>query len=337
MTRALVGFLVAVALAAALGAAGQAAGSLDVLRFLSEVLLYLAMAEMWNLLAGYAGLLCLGQQMFVGVGAYGLFYAALALNVSPYWVIPVAPLLGALFAAVSALFLFRLRVVFFAIGTWVLSEVLAAICSGQPVLGGSSGFSLSPVVPLVNFDWFDVTVFWIAAAIAILTTGGAYLLMRSPIGLGLMSVRDNDLAAASLGVDVWRNRFVAFVISGAGCAAAGAVYYMATLAVNPTQGFDPNWSVSMLFITIVGGIGTLEGPIIGTIIYFALQELFTNTIVDVWPDAPTGTLYLCAVGLVAMLAMLYAPNGLWPMVQGRFGVAGLSVRRRSRRAAALGR
>jgi branched-chain amino acid transport system permease protein len=337
MTRPSVVLVLLVVLAALLGAAGQASGSQGMLRFASEVLLYLAMAEMWNLLAGYAGLLCLGQQMFVGVGAYGLFYTALALHISPYWAIPVAPVLGGLFAAVSALFLFRLRVVFFAIGTWVLAEVLAAVCSGQPALGGSSGFSLSPVVPLVNFDWFDVTVFWIAAAIALLTTAGAYLLMRSPIGLGLMSVRDNDLAAASLGVDVWRNRFVAFVISGAGCAAAGAVYYMAALAVNPTQGFDPNWSVSMLFITIVGGIGTLEGPIIGTIIYFALRELFTNTITVAFPNAPTGTLYLCAVGLVAMLAMLYAPNGLWPMLQGRFGVRGLSVSRRSRRAVAAAR
>jgi branched-chain amino acid transport system permease protein len=337
MSRPLAILIAVVALAAAFGAAGQWSGDLAILRYLSEVLLYLAMAEMWNLLAGYAGLLCLGQQMFVGVGAYGLFYVALAFGISPYWAIPVAPLLGALFAGVSALFLFRLRVVFFAIGTWVLSEVLAAICSGQPALGGSSGFSLSPVVPLVNFDWFDVTVFWISAAIAILATAGAYLLMRSPIGLGLMSVRDNDLAAASLGVDVWRNRFIAFVISGAGCAAAGAVYYMATLAVNPTQGFDPNWSVMMLFITIVGGIGTLEGPIIGTIIYFALRELLTNTIADFWPDAPTGTLYLCAVGLVAMLAMLYVPSGLWPALRDRYRLAGLSVRRRSRRAAALGR
>lgn len=336
MSRALIFFAIAVAVAAALGAAGQAAGTQDILRFASEVLLYLAMAEMWNLLAGYAGLLCLGQQMFIGVGAYALFYAALALNVSPYWVIPLAPLVGALFAAVSALFLFRLRVVFFAIGTWVLSEVLAAVCSGQPALGGSAGFSLSPVVPLVNFDWFDVTVFWIAAAIALLTTAGAYLLMRSPIGLGLMSVRDNDVAAASLGVDVWRNRFVAFVISGAGCAAAGAVYYMATLAVNPTQGFDPNWSVSMLFITIVGGIGTLEGPIIGTVIYFALREFFTNTL-GLFIDSPSGTWYLCAVGIVAMLAMLYAPSGLWPMVRDRFGIRGLSVSRRSRRAASAAR
>jgi len=324
-----------VAFAALAGAAGVIAPMYEAegaLRFVSEMFIYLAMAQLWNLLAGYAGLLCLGQQMFVGLGTYALFYTALQLHISPYWAMPVAFVFSGLMAAVTALFMFRLRLVYFAIGTWVLSEMIATFLARTPELGGASGYQLSDVLPLIDFAWFDAVIFWIAGGIAFATVWGTYALMRSSIGLGLMSIRDNDLAAGSLGVDVWRNRFIVFVIAGAGCGLAGGVYFTAQLAMGPAQAFDSNWVVAMLFITIVGGIGTLEGPIIGTVIYFALREIFTNAL-DL-----SGAWYLVAVGLVAMAAMLYAPNGLWPPIRDRFGITGLSVRRRppaSLRAAAI--
>ncbi len=292
------------------------------LRFASEMFLYLAMAQMWNLLAGYAGLLCMGQQMFIGLGTYALFYSSLQFNVSPYWVMPLAAVFAGAMAALAALFMFRLRVIYFAIGTWILSDMIASFISRTPELGGASGYQLSEVLPLINFDWFDQVIFWIAAGLAYAAVWGAYALMRSSIGLGLMSIRDNDLAAASLGVDVWINRFIVFVIAGAGCGLAGSVYFTAQLAMGPQQAFDPNWVVAMLFITIVGGIGTLEGPILGTAIYFALREVFTN-VLDL-----SGAWYLIALGGAAMIVMLYAPTGLWPEIRDRFGIAGLSVRRR---------
>jgi branched-chain amino acid transport system permease protein len=282
------------------------------------MLLYFAMAQMWNLVAGYAGLICVGQQMFVGIGAYSLFYASNNLNISPYWLIAVAPLVSGAFAAVAASFMFRLRVVFFAIGTWVLSEVVRTIVSKTGHLGAASGMQLVNA-KLINFDWFEPVVFWISCAIALVTGIGTYLLMRSRVGLGLMSVRDNELAAASVGVDVWRNRLIAFVLSGAGCGLAGAVYYMSILSIVPIQGFDGNWTVIFMFITIVGGIGTLEGPIVGTIIYFALREIFTNVL------GVSGSWYLFAVGAFAVVGMLYASDGLWPIIRRRLGIAGLSI------------
>jgi branched-chain amino acid transport system permease protein len=315
----LVGVILIAAAAGLIAPHCEAEGAL---RFVSEMFLYLAMAQMWNLLAGYAGLLCMGQQMFVGLGAYALFYTALQLHVSPYWAMPVAAIFSGICAALAALFMFRLRLVYFAIGTWVLSELIATFLSRTPAFGGASGYQLSEVLPLIDFDWFDATIFWISAGIALAGVWGSYGLMRSHIGLGLMSIRDNDLAASSLGVDVWRNRLIVFVLAGAGCGLAGAVYFTAQLAVGPSQGFDSNWVVAMMFITIVGGIGTLEGPIIGTVIYFALREIFTN-VLDL-----SGSWYLVAVGAAAMAAMLYAPTGLWPPIRDRFGIAGLSVHRR---------
>ena len=319
--KAAIALIVFAALAAAAGMVAPVYDWAGGLRFASEMFLYLAMAQMWNLLAGYAGLLCMGQQMFIGLGTYCLFYTSLRLHVSPYWVMPLSFVFCAVMAALAALFMFRLRVVYFAIGTWVLSDMIASFISRTPEIGGASGYQLSDVLPLINFDWFDQVIFWIAAGLAFAAVWGSYALMRSSVGLGLMSIRDNDLAAASLGVDVWINRFIVFVIAGAGCGLAGAVYFTAQLAMGPGQAFDAGWVVAMLFITIVGGIGTLEGPIIGTAIYFALREIFTN-VLDL-----SGAWYLIALGAAAMVVMLYAPNGLWPEIRDRFGITGLSVRR----------
>jgi len=290
-------------------------------RFLSECFLMLAMAEMWNLLAGYGGLVSMGQQVFVGIGAYCLFFTSMSLNVAPYWVLPLAPLVCALVAAAIALFLFRLREAYFAIGMWVFSEIVALWVSKTEWLGGERGMGLR-TARLVDARWLEPLTFWMSAAIAVGAVAGTYLLMKSQLGLGLMTVRDNDLAATSIGVDVWWNRFVAFVISAAGCGLAGAVSFNATLYVAPGFAFDANWVVAMMFIVLMGGIGTLEGPILGTIIYFVLREVVT----DLLTLSPS--LYLVALGAVAMAAMLFAPEGLWPMVRDRWGVDWLSVRRR---------
>ena len=290
-------------------------------RFLAEVFLMLAMAEMWNLLAGYAGLVSMGQQVFVGLGAYSLFFASMSLNVAPYWVLPLALLVCAGVAAVIALFLFRLREAYFAIGMWVFSEIVSLVVSKSEWLGGERGMGLR-TARLVAARWLEPVTFWLSVAIAGGAVVGTYLLMKSRVGLGLMTVRDNDLAATSIGVDVWHNRFIAFVVSAAGTGLAGAVSFNATLYVAPGFAFDPNWVVAMMFIVLMGGIGTLEGPIVGTVIYFALREVVT--VVFGLP----GTWYLVGLGLVAMATMLYAPAGLWPMARDRFRVEWLSVRRR---------
>jgi branched-chain amino acid transport system permease protein len=301
-------------------------------RLVSECLLMLAMAEMWNLLAGYAGLVSMGHQVFVGIGAYCLFVFSMVLNVAPFWVLPLAPVVCALVAAGIALFLFRLREAYFAIGMWVFSEIVSLAVSKSDWLGGEHGMGLR-TARLVDPRWLEPMTFWASATVASGAVIGTYLLMRSRIGLALMTVRDNDLAATSIGVDVWRNRFIAFVASAAGCGLAGAISFNATLYVAPGFAFDPNWVVAMMFIVLMGGIGTLEGPILGTIIYFALREIVTDVL-----NLP-GSWYLVALGAVAMAVMLFAPSGLWPIVRDRWGIDWLSVRRRppyrSREAALL--
>lgn len=290
------------------------------LRLLSEVLITLAMAQMWNLLAGYTGLVSMGHQAFAGIGAYLLFVASDRLGISPYWMVPVAGLGGALLAAVVAPLMFRLRDAYFSIGMWVLAEIVRLLVAKFPLFGGESGVPLQ-AVRLVEPESFQQNAFWISGAIGLAAVAGVYLLMRSPFGLGLMAVRDNELAATSIGVNVWRNRFIAFVLSGLGFGLAGAAHFMGTMFVSPDSAFDINWVVTAMFIVIIGGIGTIEGPLIGTVIYFGLRELF-NT----W-FAMSGGWYLIAMGCIAIAVMLLAPRGLWGLARERWGWRGLSVQR----------
>ncbi len=290
------------------------------LRLGSEILLMLAMAQMWNLLAGYTGLVSFGHQVFIGVGAYVLFYVSDRFEIHPFLLVPAAGAACALLAALIAPLLFRLRDAYFSVGIWVFAEIVYVLVSKTRELGATSGVALK-AVRLVDTETFVRDTFWISALIALLAVGGVHALMRSRLGLGLMAVRDNELAATSIGIDVWRNRFVAFVISAFGCGLAGASHFMGTMYVSPESGFDVNWVVAMMFIVIIGGIGTIEGPIIGTVLYFALREGFTA-----WAGV-SGSWYLVAMGLVAIGVMLIAPRGLWGWVHESRGWQGFPVRR----------
>lgn len=290
------------------------------LRLLAEVLLAVCMVQMWNLLAGYTGLLSLGHQIFVGIGAYTLFEGTQRLGVSPYWVLPLAGAAGALAAALLAPALFRLREAYFSIGLWVFSEIVYLVVSKWPALGSTAGRPLD-LSALGDVESFQAVSFWIACAIGGAALVGVYALMRSRLGLAMMTVRDNELAARSIGVDVWRVRFPAFVVSGFGCAVAGAAYFMGAMFVAPDSAFDVNWAVMMMFATLIGGLGSLEGPVVGVLLWFVLRETLTT-----WLGLPGGW-YLIAMGAVAVLASLFAPRGLWGVLQRRFGWAGWSVRR----------
>ena len=273
------------------------------MRLASEVLLAICLAQMWNLLAGYGGLMSLGHQLFIGVGAYGLFDLAQRTGVSPYGLLPLTALAGALCAALIAPALFRLREAYFAIGIWVMAEVVALLVSKTPALGGNAGLTLD-MSALEDIERFGQMSFWLSCALGIASVAGLQLLMRSRLGLAMTAVRDNEVAARSVGIDVQRVRLVAFVISGGVSALAGAVYFMGGMFLAPSAAFDVNWVVMMLFATLIGGIGTIGGPVIGVLIWFALRELLATSL------GISGGWYLIAMGAVAVLVSLWAPRGL---------------------------
>jgi branched-chain amino acid transport system permease protein len=291
------------------------------LRLLAEMLLAICMAQMWNLLAGYTGLLSLGHQLFIGIGAYALFQGTQRWGVSPYWMLPMAGGAGALATAALAPALFRLRDAYFSIGLWVFSEIVYLFVSKTPALGSNGGIGLD-LSALQEVESFQAVSFWIACAIGLGAWIGILALVRSRLGLAMLAVRENELAARSAGVDVWRVRFPAFVVSGFGCAIAGAAYFMGGMFVTPDSAFDIDWAVMMMFATLIGGVGSLEGPVIGVAVWFGLRETLTT-----WLHLPGGW-YLMVMGAVAVLASLVAPRGLWGVLQQRFGWAGFAVRRR---------
>ncbi len=293
--------------AAALVAAVLAPRLLDagLLRLVAEVLLAVGMAQMWNLLAGTTGLLSLGHQLFVAAGAYVLFEGTRRLGVTPLVVLPLAPLAGAVLAAALAPLLFRLREAYFAVGLWVFAEIGALLVSKSAALGGPGGQALE-LGAVADLEAFGADAFRAALAIGVGLPLLVAALLRSRLGLALMTVRDNELAASSVGVDVWRVRLLAFMASGAGCALAGAAHYMGALFVAPDAAFDINWVVMMLFATLIGGIGTQAGPVLGVLLWFALREATTG-----WLGWSGGS-YLIAMGLLAMAVSLWAPRGLWP-------------------------
>ena len=287
------------------------AGRADI-RLMGELFLYLALASLWNLMAGYAGLVSVGQQAYVGFGGYMLFALTIFAGFPPVVAIVGAGALGALVSVPVALLIFRLRGAYFAIGTWVIAEVFRLSFAQVSALGGGSGSSLPVKIVRSMADGRserEALSYWLALGIAFCVIAAVYMFLRSRQGLALTAIRDNELAASSLGIDIWRTKFVVYVVASALTAMVGALIFLQKLRISPDSAFSVNdWTAFVIFIVVIGGIGTIEGPIIGTLIFFALRE----TLADL------GTVYLMVLGVVAILIMLRAPKGLWGLVRARF-------------------
>ena len=256
------------------------AGRAD-MRLMSEFFLYLALASLWNLLAGYAGLVSVGQQAFVGFGGYCLFAAHDFSWRAPAFRHPARlALLGALIAIPVAFLIFRLRGAYFAIGTWVIAEVFRLTAAQVSALGGGSGTSLPVTVVRSIADsraMREAATYWTALGIAVLVIVVVCLLLRSRRGLALTAIRDNELASQSLGIDIWRAKFFVYVVTAALTAAVGALIFLQKLRISPDAAFSVNdWTAFVIFIVVIGGIGTIEGPIIGTIVFFLLRETLAD-------------------------------------------------------------
>jgi branched-chain amino acid transport system permease protein len=305
---AVLGAIVLAALAAAPWWGGR-----DDLQLLSEIYAYVALASLWNLLAGYAGLVSVGQQAYVGLGAYTLFALAILFGISPLWAIPLAGLFAASVSIPVALLVFRLRGHYFAIGTWIVAEVFRLTASQISALGGGSGTSLPAAVVIAiapTRQLRDFTMYWIALLLVVAVLALIVLLLRSRYGLALKAMRDAELAAACSGVDVYRTKFLVYVVTALATAMLGALIFLQKLRISPDAAFSVNdWTAFVIFITVIGGIGRIEGPIIGTLVFFALRQ----TLADL------GTIYLMMLGLVAIVIMLAAPKGIWGMIVERLG------------------
>jgi branched-chain amino acid transport system permease protein len=297
-------------------------GDRQTLRLLAEVFTFVALASLWNLLAGYAGLVSVGQQAFVGLGGYLLFALVILLDMHPVAAILIAGPIGALVAVPVAALIFRLRGAYFAIGTWVVAEVFRLLASQISVLGGGSGISLPAAAVIAmapSRQLREFETYWLALALTGAALGAIVVLLRSRHGLALTAIRDNELAAQSNGIDVTRIKFIVYVLTGFGTAMIGALIFLMKLRISPDTAFSVNdWTAFAIFITVIGGIGRIEGPIIGTIVFFVLRQAL----------ADLGSLYLLMMGAVAIVVILWTPKGLWGLIADRFGWQALPLQRR---------
>lgn len=288
------------------------------MRLMIEIFAVFAFAQSWNFLAGYVGIMSFGQQLFIGLGAYFVFLASNWSGLNPFLILPLSFFFSAVFAAAISPFVFRLRDAYLAISIWVIAEIVRLFISQRDVLGSVSGLPLVATREMAR-SVVAMSTFYYAGALALISIFGLYYLSISRLGLALAAVRDNEGTAGAIGINVWWTRFFGFVLGSGFTGVAGAVYYMSVFHVEPGGAFDPNWMVVMLFIVIIGGVGTIEGPIIGTAIYFLFRAWF----------AGTGNLYLMLLGAAAVLVMLISPSGIWGIVKSKLGIDLLGARRAS--------
>ena len=155
----------------------------------------------------------------------------------------------------------------------------------------------------------EALAYWLALGAAVIVIAAIYAFLRTRRGLALTAIRDSEVAASGLGIDIWRTKLEVYVVTSAFTAIIGGLIFLQKLRISPDAAFSVNdWTAFVIFIVVIGGIGTLEGPILGTLLFFALRETL----------ADFGTVYLIALGVMAIVVMLKAPKGVWGLIRDRF-------------------
>lgn len=269
----------------------------------------ITLASMWNLLAGYAGMISVGQQAFIGLGAYGVFVFN-DHGMSTYESGIIATLIVGVIAIPLSFLAFRLRGGYFAIGTWVIAETVRLIVTRFPNLGAGKGRSVAHYTSAPELR--NLYTYWMALGFLVFALIASFTLLRSRLGLGLQSIRDNEVAANSIGIKVnWVKRIV-YVIAAMGCAGAGSVICVQAIGVaSPNEIFGVGYSAFMIFMVLIGGLGTIEGPVIGAFMYYFTDKYFSQS----------GLWYLVIIGLLAIFVTLFFPKGIWGEINARWNIS----------------
>ena len=272
------------------------------------MLLYLlALAQMWNLLAGFAGLISVGQQMFVGIGVYSLLQIAEVGGVDPFLTVALAGVVAAVISIPVALFAFRLKGGYFAIGTWVVAEVLRLLTNESSSLRGGDVRSLTRAsLGGYSLDTRNNVTYWLALFLAVGGTALVVMILRSRTGLALRAVRDNEDGARGLGVNVTRTKLMIWVLAAFWTGCTGAVILLNTTSATSLSSFSVlRWTAIVIFIVVIGGVGSTAGPILGVLVYWVIDSQLESA--ENWR--------FIVLGLIAAAMALYAPSGIWGLIQ----------------------
>ena len=280
---------------------------------MTALFIYVILAAMWNALAGFGGLVSVGQQVFFGLGAYFAIRLANA-GLNPFVSLFVsAVIVGAVSWPIS-LFMLRLRNGEFAIGMWVIAALTHLLVNLDRLIQGETGTSL------ISLNVYDastrrVAIYWLALASTTALLAVLFGLLRGSTGAAIRAIRDNEDAAASVGVRVTGTKRLLFVLAAFGIGVAGALWLATSITFQPKTYFSVQWTAYMIFMVLVGGIGTFEGAILGALLFFIIETWFGGT--GVW--------YLIGLGATALVFSLLLPRGLWGTLEERFGWRLLSV------------
>ena len=287
------------------------------MREFNEMACYLIFAMMWNLLAGYGGMVSIGQQAYLGLGGYALLVMGNFWEVNPFVAVPIAALFTMLVALPVSQLAFRLQGGYFAIGTWVIAEVFRLSIANWSAVGGGSGTSLTALRGIEKATRQSLT-FWLCLAGAVASVALVYWFLRSRQGLALLAIRDSEVASESQGVNVRATKLGMYLVAAFGAGLAGALYFLGNLRISPDAAFSVNWTAFAIFIVVIGGIGTIEGPIVGVILFYLLNKFFSDY----------GTWYLVGLGLLAIAVTIRFPRGLWGWLSHRYDLHFFPVQRR---------
>jgi branched-chain amino acid transport system permease protein len=280
---------------------------------LTTLFIYIILAVTWNALAGYGGLVSVGQQAFFGLGAYAAVRLADAgVGVYPALIIG-AVLVGLVSLPISSLML-RLRAGEFAIGMWVVAELAHLLVNLDRLVQGETGTSLIQLNAYPAQERHAFT-YWAALGAMLVLILALFVLLRSRTGAAIQAIRDNEEAADSVGVKVLATKRILFVIAATGAAVAGALWLATSITFQPRTYFGVQWTAYMIFMVLVGGLGTFEGAILGAVIFFAIEAAF----------GATGVWYLVGLGATALVFALFLPRGIWGFLEDRFGLRLLPV------------
>jgi branched-chain amino acid transport system permease protein len=292
---------------------GPALFSPNVIDKLTTLFIYVLLAVTWNALAGYGGLVSIGQQVFFGLGAYASVRLAHA-GLSVYPALILSAILVAVLSLPLATVMLNLRAGEFAIGMWVVAELAHLLVNLDGLIQGETGTSLIALDAYPDAMRHALTYWTALGAMAVLLVL-LLVLLRSPTGAAIQAIRDNEEAAASVGVRILTTKRVIFVVAAFGAALAGALWLATTITFQPKTYFSVQWTAYMIFMVLVGGLGTFEGPIIGAVIFFLVEAFF----------GADGVWYLIGLGATALIFALFLPRGLWGWVEARFGLRLLPV------------
>ncbi len=227
------------------------------MRDFDEMACYLMFAMMWNLLAGYGGMVSIGQQAYLGLGGYALLVMGNLWGVNPFVAVPIAALFAMVVAIPVSRVAFRLQGGYFAIGTWVIAEVFRLSFANWSEVGGGSGTSLIALQGIPKATRQAAT-FWFCLVGAVASVALVYWFLRSRQGLALLAIRDSEVASESQGVNVRATKLVVYLVAAFGAGLAGALYFLGHLRISPNAAFRVNWHAFTIFIVQIGGLGTIK-------------------------------------------------------------------------------